>query len=183
MPPEREKPPREDSQTLTLPAGIQQIFSPQEESEAATAETSPQMAPASVSKDDLLQKAVASITDLVASTPLMAPGSPRQIMDETPSPPTPATSLSPLVASPNEAVEEEDLSIPPATAATSSALSPDVSALRATSPEILLSEAPPTSTISLLEPSSRPSVWSKRSGVSLSLSPLQRRNHISRWGP
>ena len=173
MPPEREKPPREDSQTLTLPAGIQQIFSPEEESEAATAETSPQMAPASVSKDDLLQKAVASITDLVASTPLMAPGSPRQIMDETPPTlplSTPATSLSPLVASPNEAVEEEDLSIPPATAATSSALSPDVSALRATSPEILLSEAPPTSTISLLEPSSRPSVWSTRSGVSLSLS-------------
>ena len=84
--PEKEKNPP-DLQAPHLPDGVQEIFTPQEETEASmsghlTTLRAPPSSPAPVSKEEILQRAVDSISDLVATGPLMAPGSPQKIVDD-----------------------------------------------------------------------------------------------------
>ena len=137
--PEKEKFSHDDNRHMSLPEGIQEIFTPGEADDAAMAVSPAASSPAAAStsaasapvskeetlqravEEDLLKRAVDSITGLVGSEPIMAPGSPQRIMEESraapisTTAPTPAAvpakdlslSLSPLTA----AVPAEELSL------------------------------------------------------------------------
>ena len=182
MAPEKEKFSADHNRPMHLPEGVQEIFTPDEADDATMSGGS--LPPAPISKEEILKKAVESITGLVGSDPLMAPGPPQRLVEEASSATTAlssSTSLLPVAAA-AAAVPAEMLSTSPAAEGANLALTPEVTndnlsqnlSISPANKDVNLATASegshstasspeePTTRVILLESLSKPSPWSMR---------------------